>query len=63
MRNEAFSFGLHPVLPAANQSAQAAVLPLYPHLLVLRGDGHTRYGAVKGGLDGGPACIALQSFQ
>ena len=63
VRNEAFSVGLHPVLPAANQSAQAAVLPLYPHLLVLRGDGHHPLWRAQGGADGGLACIALQSFQ
>ena len=63
IRNEAFSVGLHPVLPAANQSAQAAVLPLYPHLLVLRGDGHHPLWRAQGGADGGLACIALQSFQ
>ena len=37
--NEAFSVGPHPVLPAANQSAQAAAAAWrHPHPLVLRGD-------------------------
>ena len=59
-----FLLALHPVLPAANQTrAVAAVLPLYRHLLVLRGDGHHPLWRAQGGADGGLACIALQSFQ
>ena len=43
MRNEAFSVGLHPVLPAANQS----YIPTCSSYAVTA---ITRYGALKGGL-------------